>query len=170
MSRWHRRYLALNLLFGPLVPLSYLVELARHPGQAEALWGGVPEAWRGAYTANMPLAALGYLTWFGWLMAQPCERLPPTGRLFLGTLLVLVPSLLWMPMAFGALEGWLPLPGLLLQLDLALVGAGSLLIAWCLWQCRRPTWGWRLAMAGTLPFCVQTVLLDGLLWPRLFPA
>ena len=69
------------LLGGAAVPISYVVELGRHPETRQQLWGGVPEAAIPFYTANMFLAALGYFffTSYVWFNV-PVEGAQIRGR------------------------------------------------------------------------------------------
>jgi len=104
MSRDQRRFLALQLALGPTVLGSYVYGFAFWPDALAAMWGGVPDAMRGVYTAWMFVAAAGYL--------------------------VLAPALF-----LHAASA--PLPG-----------------------------AWRIAAPlGAAAFCVQTVLLDAIVWP-----
>ena len=56
-----------------------------------------------------------------------------------------------------------------IEIVLWLVAIGSLGITAGIAKLERsPTWSWRLALLGSLMFCSQTVVLDGLIWPRFF--
>jgi hypothetical protein len=83
--------------------------------------------------------------------------------------LVLAGSALWMPATKLHQDGALAFAWV--WLDLVGVAAGSLgLAAAVATLAPRPPPALRaLALAGALAFCVQTVLLDAIVWPLLFP-
>ena len=167
--------LALNAVGGAAVLASYAMGLSELP--AEALWGGVSASARPLYTLCMVLAAAGYFLFTPYI----AFRLDPaTTRIAYGCdyrlfhllyALVLVPSALWLP-----LTGWLlaqpsPLRWAIVRVDLWLVALGSLGLLACLLSLRAPVpRGRALAIAGLVPFCVQTALLDAWIWPALFPS
>ncbi|MDD9853166.1 MAG: hypothetical protein OXU78_04335 [Deltaproteobacteria bacterium] len=177
MHPQRRIFAALQLVGGPLVLGSYGYGLLRWPETAAAMWGGVPEAMRQSYIFFMFAAAAGYLalTQLFFFHAHP-SRARVLGRgywlLHLAYALVLFPSALWMPLTKMLLDA--PSPGLWLavRLDLAAVALGSLLLAGAAATLRpglQPMQR-RLALLGATAFCLQTVVLDALIWPALFPA
>ena len=128
----HRRLAVINLIGGPAVLASYAHGIATHedPGR---LWGSVPEAVQGLYTANMFFAAAGYLvfTWVLWRHVDPARARTLGGREF-GWFtrcyaLLLTCSTLWMPLSLYALDDATP-------------GVAAAL------------WGWIAAGEGDLPF------------------
>lgn len=169
--------LALNLVGGSAVLASYVHGIATHAGSAQAAWGGVPESLWPLYTTNMFLAAAGYFafSWFVLAKLDP-ERARVAGLscspVFLVLYaLVLVPSALWMPLTFWMLEA--PSVGLwwAIRAVLAAVGVGSvgLLLAIALAAPHDAPGARRTALAGCLPFVLQTAVLDALVWPAWFP-
>lgn len=176
MDPIRRRFGLGVLLGGAAVPISYLVELGRHPETRQLLWGDVPQIAIPYYTGNMFLAALGYFFFTSYIWFNvPSEGAHIGGRPALSVFgqayaLVLIGSALWMPLSFLALdsgnEGWVPL----VFIDLALVAIGSLTIVLGLWKLTpRKAERWRkLALLGCIPFCVQTILLDAIIWPLHF--
>ena len=167
----------LNVLGGLAVLGSYAYELTAHAGTSEALWGAVPDALRPFYTISMVMAAIGYfpLTLFLFFGVDP-DRTRIGGRFGYGVLvvlyaLILVPSALWMPLTFAMVEQ----PGAALwvaiRLVLALVALGSAGLLGALVTLTPPGSGgaYWLAVGGAVAFCVQTVLLDALVWPAFFP-
>ena len=168
---------AIQLVGGPLVLGSYFYSFGRYPDLVGAMWGGVPDALRSVYTAWMFVAATGYLvfTYLFMFRTDPREARVLGGDYNVLTLLyalVLFPSAAWMPLTGEMLEG--PAPGLWtfvkLDLWLTLIGSLGLLAATV-----RIEAGWRrstraLAVTAAAAFCVQTVLLDGIVWVWLFPA
>lgn len=173
-----RRTMAgINLLGGLAVLGSYAYCLSAYSAQAGDFWGGVPDGLRPLYTVNMGLAAAGYFAFTYFLM----YRLKPTSggseRFGLGTfnslyVMILLPSALWMPLTFAMLES--PSEGLwwTIRLTLAAVVIGSLglLAGLVAVRPRSPSLAHKLAIAGSLAFCLQTAILDALVWPAYFPA
>lgn len=163
-SRW--TLLAVHVVGGVAVLGSYAWGLAQ-PDPAR-LWGSLPEAAVGPYSASMPFAAIGYFLMMAWAdrRAKAGEH-AATGAF--ATLLAA--SALWMPLCFAALDapleartGWL----VAVQLDLAITALASLWLLRALVAAREATWAWRVTVAGWLAFCWQTVLLDAIVWPRFF--
>jgi hypothetical protein len=174
-----RRALAwINVIGGVAVLGSYAWGFAAHPETVGALWGGVPETLRPLYTVNMFLAAGGYLlfTHFVLVRLEPVETRiaarPAYGLFPLLYLLVLVPSALWMPLTILLLEAPSAPLWWLIRLDLALVGAGSMGLLLAILALRAPgrPRGRAAAIAGLVPFILQTAVLDALVWPACFPA
>lgn len=142
---------------------SYAYGFAEWPDAVRAMWGGVPEAIRPAYTAWMFVAAAGYLA-FTWVFFRRPEPPPRTLALYA---LVLVGSALWLPATKLHMDGALAFA--FVWLDLLGVAVGSLgLLARAAALAPAPTAPRALAIAGATAFCVQTVLLDALVWPLLF--
>jgi hypothetical protein len=154
---------------------SYVYGFARWPDAVSAMWGGVPEAIRPLYTGWMFVAAAGYLVFthlFFFRTDAAAARLlggRDYGALNALYALVLVGSALWMPATKLHLDGALPFA--FVWLDLVGVAAGSLgLLGAVATLAPRPPGAWRaLALAGAASFCVQTVLLDAIVWPLLYP-
>jgi hypothetical protein len=140
------------------------------------LWGGVPSSLLPLYGVSMLLATAGYFAFTYFLVF----RLDPEEArianqfsygLFNGLyVLILVPSALWLPLTWLMLEQ----PGtalwIAIRLVLAIVGLAALgmLGALCTLRPRQPAWTYWLAVAGTIPFCVQTAVLDAIVWPAYF--
>jgi hypothetical protein len=171
-----RLFLLINLLGGSAVLGSYAWGLASRPEASSLLWGGTPQAIRPLYTVCMLLAAAGYFA-FTPLIAFRLD--PKAARVYrrLGyaafNLLyaaILIPSALWLPLTLLAADR--PGPGSLwlVRLDLAVVALGSLggLGALLTLRPRPPRLAYRLAIAGCLAFCFQTVVLDAIVWSVYF--
>ena len=168
--------LFINLLGGSAVIGSYIWGFLTHSNAGQALWGGVPGSIRPFYTANMLLAAAGYFAFTYFILF----RLSPTDTRVLGRFpfglfnllyaAILIPSALWMPLTFWALAG--SSFGLLwaVRINLAAVGLASisLLIALLNVEPRLPRWAHRLAVAGCVGFCLQTAILDAIVWVAYF--
>ncbi len=167
----------LNFVGGICVLSSYIYGLATVHARNGALWGGVPAEWQAGYTISMFAAAIGYFpfTYF-FLRGVDYNRAIFAGSLGYGAVaafyaLILFPSSLWLPLTIRMLEspsGWL---WFLIRLDLALVAIGSLglVLAAATLQPVRSGAMRLAALLGLLLFCIQTVLLDAIIWPAVFP-
>jgi hypothetical protein len=84
---------------------------------------------------------------------------------------VLAASALWMPLTFAMLDTPSPWLWLAIRAVLVVVAVGSLaiLIAVSTAAPRPDGWAHRLAVGGAIAFCVQTAVLDALIWPAYFP-
>lgn len=167
------RFIALNVVGGIAVLGSYVWGV-KAPGVGAALWGGVPDALRPLYTANMFLAAGGYF-FFTTIVLRRLRR-DASGdadqfgrRMLCAYALVLIPSALWVPLTAWMLEANSNLAWVTVRLDLALVALGTLALFELV---LRPGSGARferwVALVGLLPFGLQTVVLDALVWPAFF--
>ncbi len=178
MQTQQKRLLLLNALGGAAVLASYAWGFLARPDSMSALWGGVPESARGFYTLNMFLAAGGYFLFTPHILLRLralASGLGPAleARLFPALYLaILVPSALWLPLTAAMVESPSAPLWWLIRLDLALVGLGSLGLLAAIWLVRDPAppRGRVLASVGLLPFCLQTAVLDALVWPAYFAA
>ena len=176
----HRQKLSLLIIVavgGLAVLASYGQPFLASPERLAKLWGGVPASWLPAYTANMLLAALGFFAFtFMILLRLDPETVRIAGRFGYSLfhflyLAILIPSALWTPLTMVMLQT--PNAGLWLaiRLVLGLAGLGSLglLAALLALQPRPPRRVYGLALAGCLFFCLQTAVLDALVWVAYFP-
>jgi len=173
MHRQKRAMVAINMAGGAAVLGSYAQGLLAHPAAGDVLWGGVPQGIRPFYTAGMLLATAGYFAFTHYLFFRLKPDETRIGkRLGFGVFnglyaAILAPSAVWMPLTLSIFEH--PKAGLwwAIRVVLALVGLTSLGMLWALVRVtpRRPVWAYWLAVAGILVFCVQTVVLDALIWP-----
>jgi hypothetical protein len=168
--------LFINIFGGTAVLGSYIQGILTHSGAAETLWGGVPQIIRPFYTAGMFLAAAGYFafTYFILFRLNPMKTrvMQHAGFGILNVLYIaiLFPSALWMPLTFVTVQQ--SSLGLLwvVRIVLVVVGLASLGLFYSLLKVepRQPLWAHRLAVIGSLGFCLQTVLLDAILWGAFF--
>lgn len=176
MHRQTRSLLGLNFFGGLAVLASYAIGLGSESSVGAALWGGVPESVRGFYTVNMFLAAAGYFLFTPYIAfrLQPAQT-RIAGRFGYGVFhlayaMVLFPSAIWLQLTERMIaqpSAWM---WAAVRLDLALVGLGSLgLLASLLALTSAAPRGRALAIVGLLPFCLQTALLDAVVWPAFFP-
>jgi hypothetical protein len=173
----HRRWiLAINLSGGSAVIASYIWGLVGRPGAADLLWGGVPEAIRPCYSAGMFLAAAGYFAFSYFLVFRMDSAKTDVFRRYSARLFsllyagILLPSAFWMPATFWAVGNPSGLAVGLVRGVLILVALFSLgLLAALLGiRPREPAWAHVLAVIGSVCFCLQTVVLDAVVWGSLF--
>jgi hypothetical protein len=172
-----KRLLAVLIILGGTAVLgSYVYGFAFWPDALAAMWGGVPDAIRPLYTGWMFVAATGFFVYSSLFLLRTD---PDTARVLGGgyrriTLcyaLVLVGSALWMPLTKVLLDA----PGggnwWLVKSALYAVAAGSIgIVVACARIEPNPSPGLRrAALLGALAFSFQTVVLDALIWPALFP-
>jgi hypothetical protein len=168
-------WLLINILGGIAVIGSYILGFRSRADAFTVLWGGVPERIRVFYTVGMVLAALGYFAFGIYLLILAPGEISVFGRFGFGMLgliflLILLPSALWMPLTLLAVTRASRALAWLVRADLALVGAGSLALFLALWNLQAPRLGWLhlIAVMGSLAFCLQTVVLDAIIWSASF--
>ncbi|MDX1497279.1 MAG: hypothetical protein R3352_06980 [Salinisphaeraceae bacterium] len=160
------RFLLLNIVGGVAVLGSYVWGIGLFPELRDAFWGGVPESLRGIYTINMFFAAAGYIGAFTFFMLKVSDN--NYQRLALPYILILLPSALWLPLTVAVLQHpseWL---WWLIRIDLFAVGLGGLLLYPAIWQTPASSAFKAAVMFGLLFFCLQTAVLDALIWPYYF--
>ena len=176
MKKYRWLLLAVNLLGGSAVIGSYIWGLAGRANAADILWGGVSESIRLYYTAGMLLAAAGYFafTYFLLLRMDPamvqvfgCCDARVYQLIYSG---ILVFSALWMPATFWAVDNPSTLSVWVVRGILILVAVFSmvLLAALLCTKPREPAWAHALAVIGAACFCIQTVILDAIVWGTAF--
>jgi hypothetical protein len=168
-------WVLINILGGAAVIGSYLLGFLIRPVEAGMLWGGVPEGLKALYNTNMFLAATGYLLFSIFILVKKQDEIKVASRFGFGSflvlyLLVLIPSALWMPLTILAIEKSSQVLLWLVRVDLMMVALASLGILFALitMQPRRPAWFHLLSVVGGLAFCLQTVVLDAVVWSILF--
>ena len=172
-----RRWLIAVILVGGLAVLgSYLWGVLARPDAGQILWGGVPGSLRPYYTVNMLLAAAGYFPFTFYILFRLDPRTTRVaGRFGYGLFswlyaAILVPSALWLPLVYVAVaqssQGWL----WVVRAALILVGAASLGLFFALLKVKPRSAGiaYRLAVVGSIFFCIQTILLDAIVWGAFF--
>lgn len=174
MHPQRRMFAWINVLGGIAVLGSYLWGLGTHPETRNDVWGGVPASLQGLYTVNMLLAATGYFFFstFVFLRVDPdAARVGNRGFGVFNALyaVILAGSALWMPLTFAHLASPSPLLWWIIRVDLLAVGAASLALLVSLRRVRPGPAPWP-ALVGAAFFCVQTALLDALVWPAFFPS
>ncbi len=164
-------FLLINLLGGIAVIGSYVLGLRAHPGQTEALWGGVPVSIRPFYGINMLFAAAGYLAIFFILLLRVDPSIATIGKLPFWTLnlvylLILVPSALWMSLTFSVADGYTLGRWAAVVSVLALTGLASiaLLVSVIALTPRLPTPLFWVTVIGGIFLVLQTAVLDAIVW------
>ena len=164
--------LLINIIGGAAVLGSYAIGILTHPNASQVLWGEVPESIRPFYTANMLLAAMGYFAFIYFILFRlNTVKTRVAGRfgfdlftaLFAG---VLIPSALWMPLTFLAVERSSLALVWAVRIVLWLVGLASLALFYAILKVepRQPLWAQRVALVGSIAFCIQTAFLDAIVW------
>jgi len=168
--------LTINLLGGAAVLGSYAHGIRTHPSATDVLWGGVPGSIRTFYTVGMFLAAAGYFAFIYFFLFRLRPASARLGNrfgfgafniLFAG---ILIPSALWMPLTFATAEASSQVLLWGVRLVLAAVGLASLglLAALLNTRPRQPLWAYWLAVIGCAAFCLQTAVLDMIVWSAYF--
>ena len=168
--------LTINSLGGAAVLGSYAYGIRTHPNATNVLWGGVPASMRPFYTAGMFLAAAGYFAFIYFILFRlDPDKTSVWHRSGFGTFnilfaAILIPSALWMPLTFEAAEATSRVLLWVVRLVLAVVGLTSLslLVALLNVQPRQPAWAHWLAVIGCVAFCLQTAVLDMIVWSAYF--
>jgi hypothetical protein len=170
-----RLFVLINIFGGIAVLGSYVLGFLARADAGTILWGGVPQSLRPFYTINMFLAAAGYFAFSIFILSLNPEKTKVFRRSGFGmfnTLFaaILISSALWMPLTLLAVEQATPLWSWLVTIDLALVALASLglLFALLTVQPRQSAWLHRFAVLGSIFFCIQTVILDAIVWVSYF--
>jgi hypothetical protein len=168
--------LAINLICGGAVIFSYIYCLARNPQTGGALWGEVPKCLMPIYTASMFAAAAGYLLFSFYIIF----KLDPDTAMVSGFgywifsliyLLILVPSALWMPFTISMIENPSVVTWIIIRVVLTTVGIASICMLVSILRASPRSEGpsFILAITGCALFCIQTAVLDAIVWTGYFP-
>lgn len=168
--------IAINIVGGALVLGSYAQGLIAHPENRNALWGGVPNSIQPLYTIGMILAALGYFAFTYFILFRiDAAEVHIAGRFgywvfCLIYAVILIASALWMPLTYAALDRHSTGLFWAIRITLAVVGLGSLALLATLLSLHtsHSSYAYWLAVAGSAAFCLQTAILDALVWPAFF--
>ena len=164
--------LVIILCGGIIVLGSYAWGIAAVSNADQILWGGVPDSIRMLSSVGMLPGAMGFFayTYFILFCLNPDETrvFKKHGyKVFIALYIaILFPSALWMPLAALAVRNPGQYMDWLVRVDLVVVGLASLLLLFTLLntQPRQPLWAFRLSIIGCIFFCLQTVLMDAILW------
>lgn len=176
MHAQKRLLVVINLVGGVAVLGSYILGALTVPDTGQILWGGVPQGILSFITMNMFLAAAGYFafTYFILFHLDPV-RTRVTNQFGFGVFnalyaAILIPSALWLPLTFLAVEQSSPAYEWAARLDLGIVAIASLGLFVALLKVKpsQPLWAHRMALVGCVFFCLQTVIFDALIWGVFF--
>ncbi len=167
----------INLIGGAAVVGSYIQGIRSHPETRGQAWGGVPAGLKPAYTVSMLTAAAGYLAfmYFAFFAAKTdqIESLGGGGFWILYPICagILIPSALWMPLTYNMIDRPTATKWVIIRLVLGMVGVSALvlLVSLIVLEPREPAAAYWAAVIGVVFFCIQTALLDALVWPVYFP-
>jgi hypothetical protein len=141
------------------------------------LWGAVPDHIQPYYTICMFLAAIGYFFFTGYIIKYVsfdttqifgCYNFTIINLLYAG---FLIPSALWISMTFAMISN----PSILLWIGIRIilftVGFSSigLFLAFFFSNFEKSSWLFYAGIAGLIPFSIQTMILDAIVWPYYFP-
>ncbi|MBN2148323.1 MAG: hypothetical protein JW726_13120 [Anaerolineales bacterium] len=169
----NKRWLIAIILIGGVAVLgSYIWGFQSRADAGQILWGGVPEKIRPLYTVNMFLAAAGYFLFTYFILFRlDSTKTQATSRFGYGLFnglytAILIPSALWLPLTFLAVDQSSQAILWTARIALGVVGAASLGLFFMLMKVMpaRPAWAYRLAVIGSVFFCIQTVILDAIVW------
>lgn len=166
----------INVVGGIAVILSYFLPMLTHQGNSEALWGNISGGLRSFYFVSMLLAALSYFAFTYFILFRLS---PETVHVFqvmkfvvfpIIYCFILVPSALWMPLTYAMvgqpqISLWIGIRAVLLIVGLS---ALCLVIALLALSPRPGGAAYWLAVAGSVIFCLHTLVLDGMVWPAFF--
>lgn len=169
------RFFLINLVLGAAVLGSYVHGITSHPSliEVDALYGTMPAWVHAIYDKSMLVAAVAYFPPFVLFMRHRDATV--FGGRSIATVdalyvLVLLPSILWMPLTFAWMESGSLVTWYLMRTVLALVAIGSYLQLAAIWtmapRANKPLFV--AALVGQALFTVQTGLLDPWIWPMFF--
>jgi len=172
-----QKILILIIIIGGIAVLaSYVFGLKSNSNAVNALWGGVPEKWRGLYTVSMFVSALSYFVFSTFILFKlEVNEIKIFNSLtysfFLFTFsLILIPSALWMPLSLQMLENPRPIIWMSIRIVLTLVGLASFAVTVGLILIQPKQTGlyyWSSVVTSGF-FAFHTGILDAILWPYFY--
>lgn len=156
---------------------SYAHVLLKNTELRSELWGAVPDHIRPYYTICMFLAAIGYFFFTGYIIKYVsfdttqifgCYNFTIINLLYAG---FLIPSALWIYMTFAMISNPSVLLWIGIRIILFTVGFSSigLFLAFFFSNFEKSSWLFYAGIAGLIPFSIQTMILDAIVWPYYFP-
>ena len=166
----------INIVGGIGVLVSYAHGLLTQVELRGELWGAMPESIQSYYTMCMVLSALGYFFFTAYIIIYVpfgSKHIFGTFNFTLINLLYagfIIPSVFWISMTFSMMTNPTPLIWIGIRSILFIVGFSSvgLLAAFIFSKFDKSTWLYYAGIIGLIPFCVQTMFLDALVWPVYF--
>ena len=177
MNKQSLIFLLLNLTGGSAVLGSYAHGLLKNTELRSELWGAVPDHIRPYYTICMFLAAIGYFFFTGYILQYVsfdttqifgCYNFTIINLLYAG---FLIPSALWIYMTFAMIINpsvllWIGIRIILFTIGFSSIG---LFLAFFFSNFEKSSWLFYAGIAGLIPFSIQTMILDAIVWPYYFP-
>ena len=156
---------------------SYAHELLKNTELRSELWGAVPDHIRPYYTICMFLAVIGYFFFTGYILQYVsydttqifgCYNFTIINLFYAG---FLIPSALWIYMTFAMISNPSVLLWIGIRIILFTVGFSSigLFLAFFFSNFEKSSWLFYAGIAGLIPFSIQTMILDAIVWPYYFP-
>ena len=166
----------INILGGSLVLFSYGHGLSSHVDLRIQLWGNIPISIKPYYTFNMLLATLGYFCFTSYILKAVIlsvkyqyhsSYIKKINLFYAG---IIIPSIFWMPMTFRMLMDPSDLLWIAIKVVLIVVGlsASSLMIFLIKSEIQVKDLHYYIALIGIVPFWIQTMILDAIVWPYYF--
>ena len=167
-------FLIVNLLGGCVVLAGYIACLSSYPQHGEALWGGIQGNLRNVFIGSMLLAASGYLVFCFYVIrldgVSGDQRFPLHLWATIISSIFLLSAALWMPATIsfvhlGNTIFWV------VAVTALWVTAGSLVVLTAIfaWNSELPpTLGRSIAIVGITYITFHCLVLDALIWIRLF--
>jgi hypothetical protein len=161
---------------GTAVLASYIIGFCARPGNANALWGGILAWLMPVYKTSMVLAASGFfpftylfLTRIDRNLNRRINRLLPDWIDILYSV-ILIPSAMWMPLTNSMIQHPNGSIWFIIRCVLGLVGGASvgLLLRLLIDKRVARDWLYWTAVAGCMFVCIQTAILDVIVWPAYF--
>ena len=159
--------LIIYILGGLGVLATYTHGLYTNHENSSLLWGGIPESIRVWYVVGMILAAIGYLFSSYYIFFVNSNNYI---YFSLAYILILVPSVFWMPLTFKYIYNQQDFYWFLIKLALFLVAFGSFLCVIFLiyFKPKNLNLSYILGLTGSVLFFLHTFILDSILWPYFF--
>ena len=152
------------LILGPCVLISYYFALKSNVHGIDALWGNMPDRLKALYPIGMVVATFGFLP-FGYYSTF---KSPSPAKYIPGFLLILIPSIIWLPLTVSYLNEASSLKWQLIRVVLFIVPLGASLVYWKLKAEHDDSFLKRLSIIALVGFILHTLILDAIVWPRYF--
>ena len=170
-------FYCINIIGGICVLTSYVHALVTNPLTRMSLWGNVPLSLRPYYTIFMFLAAGGYFFFTSYILFYlniDTVRLFGKYGFWLINILyagIIIPSAIWIYLTFAMINNPSPILWLFIRVVLFTVGFSSMILLFSFFMSNFERHGWLYisSIIGLFFFCIQTMLLDGIIWPYYFP-
>ncbi len=156
--------IAIILILGFGVLMSYYLAAMANTHGVAALWGNLPDRLKIFYPIGMLVATLGFFPFSYYCIFKA----PSPAKYIPGYLLILIPSIAWMPLTVSFLDEASSLKWQLIRLVLFLVPLGASLVYWRLKAESGNTLIKRLSIIGLVGFILHTLILDAIIWPKYF--